>query len=107
MYNSKTGRQRERVLSYSAVHRIQTFSRLDEAPTRGGPSALLSLPRQCKPPSETPSQTHPHTVFNQTSGHPVAQLNGHLELPIIPGRRAGCNCGQLVPNLLELLWEPE
>jgi hypothetical protein len=32
---------------------------------------------------ETPPQAHPKIMFSQITGHPVAQLNGHMKLIIM------------------------
>lgn len=90
-------------LGYSACCSIQAFRGLDEThPHPAGQSALLSLPFQMLISPGTHSDT-PRIVFNQISGHSVAQSTWHIKLIITATKRH-----RRIPNNWEKkgsLWE--
>ena len=67
-------------------------------PHRGGQSALLSPPIKMLIYSRN-TQTQPKPMFNQISGHLVAQSSWHIKLIITAGLCAGCKWVRAGPIL--------
>ena len=81
--SSKTVRQRERTLSFSAFYSIQAFKGLAEAhPHCRGPSGLLSPRIQMFISSRNNLTGTPSIMFNQMSGHYVDQSSRRVKLTI-------------------------
>ena len=60
---------------------MQAFNRLgDVHPHWGRPTALLSSLTHMLISSRNTPQIHPKIMFNQISGHPVADTNRHIKL---------------------------
>lgn len=67
-------RQREKVFLLS-LYSIQVFRKLGEAHSDWGVQSNVNITQDL-------SQTHSEVMFNQVSGHPMAQSSGRIKLTI-------------------------
>ena len=80
--SSRTVRQRQRVLSYSAFHSTQAFRGLAKSHSHlGGQPALLSLQIQMLISSRKSDTLR--IMFNQISSHPMGQSSWHTKLTVL------------------------